>query len=165
MPACCVGQRLAVGAAAVYSCCFCWMLPGRQPGPFPPHPCLPDPRTPPHAPCNPHPQCLSWLFSPILAGGFALLLFFLIRTFVLRSSDAYRRSIVLLPVFTFLTFWIVTFFVIAKAGLQFGWEKTPNGKKAWIASIVAAGTCLISIVVGIPVLRRKVARDVEAAEQ
>ena len=76
---------------------------------------------PPTPPPFPTPQCLSWLFSPFFAGGIAFLLFLLIRTFVLRSTNAYHRSIVLLPLFTFATFWIVTFFIIAKAGMQFGW--------------------------------------------
>lgn len=38
----------------------------------------------------------------------------LIRTFVLRAHNAYQRSIVLLPLFTFLTFFVVTWFIIAK---------------------------------------------------
>lgn len=37
--------------------------------------------------------------------------------------------------------------------------------QAWISAIVAAGTCLISIFVGIPLLKRKVQRDLDAQEQ
>lgn len=37
--------------------------------------------------------------------------------------------------------------------------------QAWISAIVAAGTCLISIFLGIPLLKRKVQRDMDAAEQ
>lgn len=61
-----------------------------------------------------HPQALSWLFAPIMAGLATLILFVLVRTFVLRSHNAYQRSIFLLPVFTFLTFFIVTWFIIAR---------------------------------------------------
>lgn len=57
---------------------------------------------------------LSWLFSPILAAVSAFLLFGAIRTFVLRSDNAYKRSLVLLPVFVFLTFFVVTWFIIAR---------------------------------------------------
>lgn len=42
-----------------------------------------------HAPL----QCLSWVFSPILAGGFSMILFFFIRLIVLRSPNAYTRSL------------------------------------------------------------------------
>lgn len=38
-------------------------------------------------------QCLSWVFSPILAGGFSIVLFFFIRLIVLRSQHAYQRSL------------------------------------------------------------------------
>jgi hypothetical protein len=40
----------------------------------------------------------------------------------------------------------------------------PEGKKAWISVVVAAGCCLISIFVGIPLLKRTVQRDLEAQE-
>lgn len=105
---------------------------------------------------------LSWLFSPILAGGFSFILFGLIRTFVLRSADAYRRSVALLPLFTFLTFFTVTWFIIAKGGLHYNWQNTPDAKKAWVSVVVATGTCLISIFAGIPLLRRSVQRDMDA---
>jgi sodium-dependent phosphate transporter len=59
-------------------------------------------------------QALSWLFSPILAAVAAFCLFGLIRTFILRSDNAYRRSLVLLPVFVFVTFFTVTWFIIAR---------------------------------------------------
>jgi sodium-dependent phosphate transporter len=108
---------------------------------------------------------LSWLFAPIMAGLATLILFLLIRTLVLRAPNAYQRSIFLLPLFTFLTFFIVTWFIIARGGIQYGWEKTPDSKKAWISAIVASGTTLISIFVGIPLLKRKVQRDMEAQEQ
>lgn len=108
--------------------------------------------------------CLSWVFSPILAGGFSMILFFFIRLIVLRSPNAYTRSLWLLPLFTFVTFFTVTYFTIAKAGLQFGWEKTPNGKKAWISAIVGSGTALIALLVGVPLIKKKVEADLAAEE-
>ena len=53
-------------------------------------------------------QCLSWVFSPILAGSFAIILFFTIRFFILRHQSAYQRSLYLLPIFTFGTFFLVS---------------------------------------------------------
>jgi len=49
---------------------------------------------------------LSWIFSPFLTGLLALVLFTLLRSFVLRSPHAYRRAFYVLPVFVFLTFFM-----------------------------------------------------------
>lgn len=49
-----------------------------------------------------------------------------------------------------------------RGGLQYNWQKTPDAKKAWISTIVASGTCLISIFLGIPLLKRNVQRDLDA---
>lgn len=127
-----------------------------------PHPCLTSPH--PSLPPRTHPQCLSWVFAPILSGIAAFLLFWAIRTLVLRSGDAYRRSLFLLPLFTFLTFFVVTWFIMAKGGTHYGWEKTPDSKKAWISATTAGIATLLSIAVGIPLIRRKVSRDMAAKE-
>ncbi|KAI8465958.1 MAG: phosphate transporter family-domain-containing protein [Monoraphidium minutum] len=105
---------------------------------------------------------LSWLFSPILAGGFSFLLFWAIRGLVLRRRNAYERSIYLLPAFTLITFFTVTWFIIAKGGPHYAWQNTPDATKAWISAVVAVGACLVSIFVGIPLLRRSVRLDLEA---
>lgn len=48
--------------------------------------------------------------------------------------------------------------------MQFGWQKTPDAKKAWISAIVAAGTCLIAAVVGVPLIKKRVERDMAELE-
>lgn len=40
----------------------------------------------------------------------------------------------------------------------------PEGQKAWISVVIAAGCCLISIFVGIPLLKRRVQSDMDAHE-
>lgn len=52
-----------------------------------------------------------------------------------------------------------------RGGLQYGWEKTPDAKKAWISAAAAGGAMLLSIVAGIPFIRSRVARDMEALER
>lgn len=52
-----------------------------------------------------------------------------------------------------------------RGGLQFGWEKTPDPKKAWISVIVATGLTLISAFLGIPLIKRNVQRDLDAQEE
>ena len=49
---------------------------------------------------------LSWVFSPLLTGALALLMFLALRTLVLRSPHAYRRAYYVLPIFVFLTFFM-----------------------------------------------------------
>uniref|UniRef100_A0A7S4F6K6 Phosphate transporter n=1 Tax=Chrysotila carterae TaxID=13221 RepID=A0A7S4F6K6_CHRCT len=60
---------------------------------------------------------LSWIFSPVLSGIFAVLLFLFVRTLVLRTKNAFSRAILFYPVLIWLAVWINSFFVIAK-GIQ-----------------------------------------------
>jgi len=48
---------------------------------------------------------------------------------------------------------------------QYNWSKMSEGKKAWISVVVATGCCLISIFVGIPLLKKKVQRDIVEQEE
>jgi len=61
-----------------------------------------------------YPQFLSWVFAPVLAAIASFLLFGLIRTFILRRDNAHQVSLWLLPVFVFVTFFVVTWFTIVK---------------------------------------------------
>lgn len=105
---------------------------------------------------------LSWLVAPLLAAIASCFLFFIIRTFILRSKNAYQRSLFVLPVFTFITFFTVTWFTIVKAGVQYNWHKMPDAKKAWISIVVAAGTMLLSLFPGLRLLKKNVEADLEA---
>lgn len=49
---------------------------------------------------------LSWLFSPLLTGVLALVLFVVLRALVLRSPQAYHRAYYVLPVFVMATFFM-----------------------------------------------------------
>ena len=57
---------------------------------------------------------MSWIIAPLLAAIFSAFTYWILRAAVLRSHDAYRRSLLLLPLFTIVTFFVVTFFVIEK---------------------------------------------------
>ncbi|PSC76970.1 sodium phosphate symporter [Micractinium conductrix] len=105
--------------------------------------------------------CLSWVFSPLLGGLLAAFLFFFLRLLVLRSPNSYKRAFYVLPIFVFLTFFMITIFTIKEGGSRFGWENTPDGKALWIAAIVGAGTAILSVGWQIWVVRRRVAMDLE----
>lgn len=50
---------------------------------------------------------LSWVFSPVLTGGLSFLLFGLLRNLVLRSPRAYHRAYYVLPLFVFITTFVI----------------------------------------------------------
>jgi sodium-dependent phosphate transporter len=51
------------------------------------------------------PIIVSWFFSPILTAAASALLFFIIRTAVLRRANCFAMSFWLLPFFVMLTVW------------------------------------------------------------
>jgi len=103
------------------------------------------------------PIVLSWFISPILTSLGAALIFFLVRTLVLRRANGKNLALWLLPPFVLLTVWINVYFVFTK-----GAKKTlvahsdwSDKKAGWIALVVAAGVSLLSGVIVVPLLKRR----------
>lgn len=69
---------------------------------------------------------LSWVFSPILSAAIAIFLYLITRHLILRRKRSFDFSLWSLPVYTFLTFFVIVFFIIKKGGQAFGWQKTPD---------------------------------------
>ncbi|KAL4447592.1 hypothetical protein ABPG75_004811 [Micractinium tetrahymenae] len=107
---------------------------------------------------------LSWVFSPILTGLLSLCLFVALRSLVLRSPHAYRRAYYVLPVFVFLTFFMISMFVIQQGGNRFQWDHTPLGTAAWISACVGAGSTALAVAVQYLVIHKKVAADLKREE-
>merc|ERR1712087_606965 len=57
---------------------------------------------------------LSWIISPVLSAFFAVILFTLVRSIILRSKNSFSRSIILYPILIMIAVWINAFFVISK---------------------------------------------------
>lgn len=57
---------------------------------------------------------LSWFISPVLSGLVAALIFFIVRTLVLRQRNAYALSFWTLPPFVLVTTFINIYFVLTK---------------------------------------------------
>lgn len=55
---------------------------------------------------------LSWFFSPVLTGAAAALIFFLVRTFVMRRRNARNLVFWVLPIAVLITVFINIFFVL-----------------------------------------------------
>ena len=60
---------------------------------------------------------MSWFVSPILTGACAALIFFVVRTLVLRRKNAYNLSFWTLPPFVCITVWINVYFILTKVSL------------------------------------------------
>ena len=64
---------------------------------------------------------LAWFITPAMAAIVAALLFLFTKLVVLRAKNPFKRSLYLFPFYTFLTIWIITYFVNQK-GVN-GWMK------------------------------------------
>merc|ERR1712137_289773 len=103
---------------------------------------------------------LSWIFSPVLSGVFAMLLFGTVRLTVLRSNNSYQRSWWVFPVLVFLTVVVNSFFIIfkgAKAKI-----KLELGTAVWISFCIGGVSAIIVAVGVVPFLRKKVDATFEA---
>lgn len=134
---------------------------------------------------------IAWFVTPVMAAALAALLFQFTKLFVLYAKNPFRRALALLPIYTAVTIWVVTFFIIQK-GVN-NWIKAKSygscppgsstskpptcaadgsdcsytgcligdGTNAWI-SAVAAGTVTLASVAALKWIARLVERD-EAA--
>ena len=103
---------------------------------------------------------LSWIFSPVLSGVFAMLLFGSVRIAVLRSNNSYQRSWWVFPILVFLTVVVNSFFIIfkgAKAKIEL--ELTTA---IWISFVIGTVAAIIVAVGVVPFLRKKVDATFEA---
>lgn len=75
---------------------------------------------------------ISWVLSPVLSAVFAVTLFFTVRNLILRSKDAFRRSVLFYPVLVALAVWINAYFVVSKGIKKKICEK---GISSWICNV------------------------------
>ncbi|CAM9710148.1 unnamed protein product, partial [Discosporangium mesarthrocarpum] len=74
----------------------------------------------------------SWAISPIFSGILAVLLFFVVRTLVLRSEMSFERSFYVYPLLVAATISINVFFIVYKGAKGLDLDETPlNTAFAW----------------------------------
>lgn len=61
---------------------------------------------------------LSWFIAPVLTGLAAAIIFFVVRTFVLRRQNAYALSFWTLPPFVLITTFINMYFIFTKVNTK-----------------------------------------------
>ena len=67
---------------------------------------------------------ISWIVTPMMAAVVAALMFVFTKVVVLNARNPFRMSLVLFPIYVFITIWVITYFVIQK-GVN-GWMKNEN---------------------------------------
>jgi len=107
---------------------------------------------------------ISWFISPLLSAFFAVLMFLFVRTFILRSKNAFSRALKFYPVLIFLAVWINVFFIISK-GIskkicpkedgdnwlcRSGTAKKDGKVKGWVAMGFAAAISLVITIMCYP---------------
>jgi hypothetical protein len=100
------------------------------------------------------PVFVSWFLSPLLAALITLVLFLVIRTFVLRRKNSTSISYWVLPVLVFVTIFINIFFIITKGAKNL--VSIPVEKGAWIAAIAGAAAAVVSSLILFPIIRKRV---------
>lgn len=108
---------------------------------------------------------ISWVISPIFSGILAATLFLFVRHAVLRRKNSYNLSLYMFPLFTFLTVFIVVWFVLKKAGANFGTKDIGAGEASWISAICASGCALLAAWPGIPFMRARSTKAYEKSQQ
>jgi solute carrier family 20 (sodium-dependent phosphate transporter) len=102
---------------------------------------------------------LSWLVSPLLAGIFSAVFFYLINTIVFNSTNPYENTSKLFPIITFLTFFINALFIIYKGSPQLDLDELP----LWIAIVsslsIGLVTSLIAHFLYLPYAQRKIEKQ------
>jgi len=112
---------------------------------------------------------LSWIVAPLLAYGFALVLFLIVRTTVLRSQNPFQRAFWLYPILGWCTLFTLTLFIIFKGAKsksiadEFGdTEEEQDGYSTLTAIIVATVVVVIVTPFGLPYLRNRINEEYAA---
>ncbi|KAL4452348.1 hypothetical protein ABPG75_008010 [Micractinium tetrahymenae] len=100
---------------------------------------------------------IGWGTSPVLAMIAASVLFFLVRTFVMHSSNPFERALWVFPLAMWLTIFTVVFTIIQTGNKNKTWDPVSNGKTTWISVVVALGFSVLTAMVFIPFMRKRLA--------
>lgn len=106
------------------------------------------------------PVVCAWFVAPISAGIVSSIIFFVNRLLILRRQNSTKIAFWVLPILVFVTLFINLQFVLFKgASKELAWS---SSHAAWVAACAAAGACVLSIIIGIPLMRRRFAKDLAA---
>ena len=108
----------------------------------------------------------SWVASPILAGIFSGILFFMINKFIFQRNNSYQNTIRIFPAITFFTLFINSLFIIYKGSPQLDLDEID----LWIAILssflIGTFTAILVSVFYIPYIKKRIEgnEDIEDVE-
>jgi len=103
---------------------------------------------------------VSWVFSPVASGVLSALLFWVARTFVLRSKNAFRNTFISLPIWVFVTVTLNMLFILLKGAKTYTGDALTLDESIGI-SFACGGFCLIASYFPVMLwLKPKVEREV-----
>lgn len=114
------------------------------------------------------PIILSWFISPLLTSAGAALIFFLVRTIVLRRRSAHELAAWVLPPFVFLTVLINVYFVLTKGAASTIMKHHQGWPAKWaleVSALVALGAAVLSGIIGVPLILRRTRKFFEELER
>jgi len=109
---------------------------------------------------------ISWVASPVITGIAAFIAFWIIRRYVLRSHEPYRRAILVYPIVIFVAVTCDIFFILYKSG-----QNNPNALQTYGVKLslpVSIGAGLLCALVFqfciSPIIQKRINRESEDIE-
>ncbi|XP_068943663.1 sodium-dependent phosphate transporter 1 [Petaurus breviceps papuanus] len=106
---------------------------------------------------------MSWFISPLLSGIMSAILFFLVRSFILRKSDPVPNGLRALPVFYACTIGINLFSIMYTGAPLLGFDKLPLWGTILISVGCAVFCALIVWFLVCPRMKRKIEREIKSS--
>ncbi|XP_036167532.1 sodium-dependent phosphate transporter 1 isoform X2 [Myotis myotis] len=106
---------------------------------------------------------MSWFVSPLLSGIMSGILFFLVRTFILRKADPVPNGLRALPVFYACTVGINLFSIMYTGAPLLGFDKLP----LWGTVLISVGCAVLCALIVwffvCPRMKRKIEREIKSS--
>ncbi|XP_059515175.1 sodium-dependent phosphate transporter 1 [Myotis daubentonii] len=106
---------------------------------------------------------MSWFVSPLLSGIMSGILFFLVRTFILRKADPVPNGLRALPVFYACTVGINLFSIMYTGAPLLGFDKLP----LWGTILISVGCAVLCALIVwffvCPRMKRKIEREIKSS--
>ncbi|KAK1332852.1 hypothetical protein QTO34_006383 [Cnephaeus nilssonii] len=106
---------------------------------------------------------LSWFVSPLLSGIMSGILFYLVRTFILRKADPVPNGLRALPVFYACTIGINLFSIMYTGAPLLGFDKLP----LWGTILISVGCAVLCALIVwffvCPRMKRKIEREIKSS--
>jgi sodium-dependent phosphate transporter len=102
---------------------------------------------------------LSWVLSPLLAGIFSSVFFFLINRFIFNSSRPFENTMKLFPGLTFFTFFINVLFIIYKGSPQLELDELPLWVALLSSILIGIFTAVMAQFLYLPYVKKKILKN------